>query len=195
MIKGLYTAAASMLATSRNLDVVTNNLANTDTDGFKRKEGVYSSFPEVMIARLQSAKPDRELGTTGTGVFLEESYTDFRPGNYRYTGQPLDFAIEGNGFFQIEVPDAEATTIDELEPAVATELSEQPDMATTVMYTKNGDFTINQAGQLVTQQGYRVLGANGQPLVVTEAEEIQITGSGDIVSGLQGGEALGVVSF
>ncbi len=170
MIKGLFTAASSMVATRRNLDVVANNLANADTTGFKRKEGVRQSFPEMMMSRIEKQKPTKEIGSMGTGVFLEETYTDFSSGEFQYTGKGLDFAIEGDGFFMIQGSDQ-------------------------VFYTKNGDFTLDSEGYLVTQQGYHVLGNNQQQLQVVEGEDINIDAEGRIHSGLQGADQIGIASF
>ena len=171
MIKGLFTAAASMVATQRNLDVVTNNLANVGTTGFKRKEGVRSAFPELMMSYLEGGNPVREIGSLGTGVYLEETYTDFSSGNYRYTGNDLDFALEGDAFFRVMLPEE------------------------TILYTKNGNFTLNEVGQLVTEQGYPVMGVRDQPLTIIPGEEIKIDGQGQIHSGLEGSEQIAVTGF
>ncbi|MFW5984698.1 MAG: flagellar basal-body rod protein FlgF [Halanaerobiaceae bacterium] len=170
MIKGLFTAAASMKAASENLDVITNNLSNSETVGFKREEGVKRSFPELMMSHLESDKPAREIGSLGTGVKLDGTYADFRNGDFRYTEGDLDFALDGDGFFAVQTPDE-------------------------VLYTRAGNFTLNEDGQLVTQQGYQVLGENGQPLEQVTGEEINIDGQGEIHSGLEGADRLQIVGF
>lgn len=159
-----------MKATSDNMDVVTNNLSNAESTGFKRKEGVQRSFPEMVMSRLKQDKPARELGSLGTGVHLEGTYTDFRDGDFRYTEGDLDFAIDGDAFFVVETPEGE-------------------------MFTRAGNFSLNQEGHLVTQQGYPVLAGNGQPLENIPEEEVWIDENGVIQSGLQGGEELQLASF
>ncbi len=170
MIKGLFTAASSMVTSRQNLDVVANNLANTSTTGFKRQEGVKRSFPEVMMKRMEKSKPSEDIGRMGTGVHLTGTYTDFRNGNLRYTEGELDFALAGEGFFVVQTPEE-------------------------IRYTRNGDFTLNQQGQLVTQQGYLVLGENEQPLQIIAGEEIFVDGSGFIHSGLEGADRMAVTAF
>lgn len=170
MIKGLYTAASSMKSVEDNMDVVSNNLSNADTVGFKRKEGVKRSFPELMMSRLQKNSRPREVGSLGTGVHLEETYTDFRPGDFRFTEGELDFAIDGDAFLAVQTPQG-------------------------VMYTRAGNLTFNEADQLVTQQGYQVLGTDGQPLENVIGEEINIDGNGEIHSGLFGADSIQITAF
>ncbi len=154
MIKGLYTAASSMMATRDNLDIVSNNLANADTTGYKRDKGVNKSFPEMVISRIEKNEESKKLGELGTGVELDESYTDYSPGSFKHTENDLDLAIRGNGFFTVETPRGE-------------------------MLTRNGNFNLNENGELVTQSGYPVLGVDRQPITAGNGV-VNIEGNGGV---------------
>ncbi|MFW6386439.1 MAG: flagellar basal-body rod protein FlgF [Bacillota bacterium] len=170
MIRGLYTSASGMMATRRDLNITSNNLANADTDGFKRKEGVKMSFPEMMISRMEKGKRSRELGELGTGVQLDDSYTDFSSGEKQNTGNLLDLAIEGEGFFQVQTPEG-------------------------IRYTRNGNFTLNSTGEIVTQQGYRLLDEEGDPIQTVSDREISVARNGQIHFEDLEGSRLSVVDF
>lgn len=158
MIKGLYTSASSMLATKRNLDIISNNLANVNNTGFKKDNGIKESFPEVLIQKVENGQTPEELGGIGSGVHLEESYTDHTQGEIKSTSNNLDFAIQGEGFFEVDTPEG-------------------------IRYTRNGNFTLNNEGNLVTQSGYEVLNQSGEPIAVESGDEIKIDGQGNIISG------------
>ncbi|MFW6380920.1 MAG: flagellar basal-body rod protein FlgF [Bacillota bacterium] len=164
MIKGLHTAASSMLATRRQLNLRTDNLANVNTSGFKREEGIKESFPEMVLSRLEKGKTPRTIGSLGTGVRLRESYTDFSQGELKHTDNDLDLALKGQGMFVVETPEGEA-------------------------YTRNGNFALNNQQQIVTQQGYPVLGEDGEPLQTINDREINIDNNGQLyLGGLEGNQ-------
>ena len=154
MIKGLYTAASSMMTNRRNLDIISNNLANATTTGYKKDAGIKKSFPEILINRLQQGE-NKELGQLGPGVQLDLSYTDFQTGAVKATDNKLDLAIKGKGFFVVQTSEGKR-------------------------YTRNGDFSLNQQGQIVTQTGNPVLNKNDVPLTVPEGQEIKIDGKGQL---------------
>lgn len=169
MFKGVYTAASSMITLQEKMNLISNNLANVSTSGYKKDEGIKESFPELLISRLEKGERARELGSLGTGVQLQETYTDFSQGNLLYTGNKLDLAIEGDGFFVIQTPNG-------------------------LRYTRNGNFTLNNQGQIVTNQGYPVMGEEG-PLQTIPGRGIAITANGQLsFDGLQGGRIL-IVDF
>jgi len=146
MLRGLYTGAMSMLAQWTNLDVVANNLANVNTSGYKKDETIFMSFPKMLIHRLydnyiitsEGLRDKRpEVGALGTGVGVNEIATLHSQGPIQKTDNKFDLAISGKGFFTIEGPNKE------------------------IFYTRNGTFTIDAQGYLVTKDGYKVLGLNG----------------------------------
>ena len=107
MIRGLYTASSSMLCEIVRQDMVANNLANVDTAGFKHDQGIFKELPTMEIRKVNDGKlyPPRPLykypkiGELGTGVILDESYTDFGAGKFEYTSNDLDLALENNKAF------------------------------------------------------------------------------------------------
>ena len=135
VIRGLYTAASGMLVESQRTDVISNNLANVDTPGYHRKTSNVRAFPDMLLARVQGQQKT-PIGQMGTGAVVDGGEHSFRSGRLQSTGNPLDLALVGHGFFAVDAPGG-------------------------THYTKDGSFTRNQAGWLVTQGGQRVLGQNG----------------------------------
>ena len=146
MIRGWYTAASGMRAQQWRLDAVANNLANVDTNGYKRDVASFKAFPEMLIRRQNddgvylhpfgSADAAPIVGKMGLGVELNELFTNFDQGSLKETTSDFDLALDGKGFF-----------------AVATPYGER--------YTRNGTFILGMEGFLETKEGYPVLGENG----------------------------------
>lgn len=168
MIKGLYISTSSMVANQRRLNIVANNLANASTRGYKKEETVSQSFEEMLISRLEKGKKVK-LGELGTGVRISESYTDFGQGKMEHTGNELDLAIQGNGFFVVETPSG-------------------------TRYTRNGNFTVNRSGQVVTQDGYLVQGERGA-LQTIDGRTIQFDSTGQLYLGNLRADRIRVVNF
>ncbi len=146
MVRGMYTGASSMVAQQVNLDVISNNIANVDRPAFKRDTVAFESFPQMLMARTKddgltiipigSTDVRPFVGQLGTGVEVNEVYTEWEQGSLRSTNNPLDLAFEGQGFFVVETEEGER-------------------------YTRNGSFLIDKDFYLVTKDGYKVLGENG----------------------------------
>lgn len=146
MVRGVYTGASGMIAQQERLDVVANNLANVDKPGFKRDTATFKAFPEMMAARteddgvvifpLGSTDIRPYVGRMGTGVEVNEVFTEWEQGSLRETGNQLDIALSDKGFLAIETPHGER-------------------------YTRNGSFLIDKDNYLVTKHGYKVMGENG----------------------------------
>ncbi len=146
MIRGLYTGASGMLSNTIKMDVIANNLANVNTTGYKDDVVIFKAFPEMLIRRLNddgvvkfplgSYDKMPVVGKIGTGVEVNEVFTDFKQGSLKQTGNKLDFAIEGEGFFVVETERG-------------------------IRYTRDGNFFIDKDNYLVTKEGYKVLGENG----------------------------------
>lgn len=146
MIRGLYTSGWSMLALNKKMDVLTNNLANVSTNGYKKDTVVLEGFPKLLAKRLHD-NTDRMAGGVPVGELsfsndVGEVYTYFQQGALLKTDNALDLSIkdDGNAFFCVAVPQGD--TFREF-------------------YTRDGGFELNADGQLVTRQGYFVLGENG----------------------------------
>ena len=163
MVRGWYTAVSGMRAQQWRLDAVANNLANVDTDGYKRDQAAFKAFPELLLRRMKddgqylhpfgSADAAPIIGKLGTGVELNELYVDFQQGPLKETQSDFDIALDGKGFF-----------------AVATPWGER--------YTRNGSFQLGKEGYLETKEGYPLLGENGP--VRVKANNFQIDKDGRI---------------
>lgn len=153
MVKGFYNLASGMLTQRRNLDVISSNMANVSTVGFKSDQLVSSTFKEEMMARTGNTDKSnpQELADITMALIPRETVTNFEQGGFRETGKTLDLAIDGNGFFKVE---------NEGE----------------IRYTRSGSFNINNDGYLCTQFGELLLGVNG-PIRVFETEELTKDGS------------------
>jgi flagellar basal-body rod protein FlgG len=156
MVRGVFTAASGMVAQQHRLDAISNNLANANTTGYKRDVSVHKAFPELLLRRtgderavqipyrripVGSIDPAPVVGRLGTGVEQNEVFTIFEQGAVRQTSSPFDLALEGEGFFVVDTPYGER-------------------------YTRNGTFTVGPESLLVTQQGFPVLGEDGNPIEV-----------------------------
>ena len=140
MLRGLYTAATGMTVQRNKMDVLTNNIVNASTNGYKQDELISSSFEEVLIERTNDpyvVNTSSEVGPYSFGTHIDEIYTDFAQGSMEETGTVTDLAISGEGFFAVETPDGER-------------------------YTRAGNFSVDQDGYLVTSDGDYVLGDNGR---------------------------------
>ena len=161
MVRGLYTAATGMNVQAKRLEVISNDLANTTTTGYKKDVAVVASFQDVLMSRLndtQNGTPNNgTIGKITYGAKIDEVYTDFTQGSIVSTGEMVDVAIQGNGFFVVQTPNGEA-------------------------YTRDGNFSINQYGELVTKEGYPVMGLEG---AITLGEDFLSTG-GQVLINNQG---------
>lgn len=134
MIRALYTAASGMNAQQANIDNIAHNLANVNTTGFKRSRVEFEDlvYDQTRVPGAPtSAVGEAPIGLeTGLGVRPVATARDFARGNLRSTSGPLDLAIEGDGFFQVQLPNGE------------------------VGYTRSGAFHMSADGQLVNAEGY-----------------------------------------
>lgn len=163
MVRGLYAAYTGMLNEQKRLDVVSNNIANAATVGYKKEGVTNQAFDDVLAIKIKDGSEgyaDRRIGTMNLGVKLGETYTDYTQSSLRETGNTYDLAIEGNGFFKVAVTDANGNE--------------------TVKYTRAGNFTMNKDGYVVDSSGNKLLGANGYVQVPTEAANVTIDLSGNV---------------
>ena len=139
MNRSLYIAATGMNAQQAQMDVISNNLANVSTNGFKGSRAVFEDLlyqtvrqPGANSTQQTELPSGIQLGTGVQQVATERLYTQ---GNLQQTGNSKDVAINGQGFFQVQMPDG------------------------TTAYTRDGSFQTNAQGQLVTSSGYQVIPA------------------------------------
>ncbi len=154
MNKGLYTASVGMITQMNKMDVVSNNIANVNTAGYKKDNVVTRSFEEEMYLRINDQNAvdmnivpsGRSIGTLNNGNNVDMIYTDFTSGSLENTGNQLDLAIDGEGFFSVNYVDANGN------------VSEK--------YTRDGGFTLGPNGELLTHDSFAVLDENGAPIVL-----------------------------
>jgi flagellar basal-body rod protein FlgG len=152
-----------MSAQQVRLDAISNNLANVDTDGYKRDVAVHKAFAELLLRRVNddgltlnpfgSGDMAPVVGKIGTGVENNEIFTEFEQGALKQTENDFDLAMDGKGFFAIQTPSGER-------------------------YTRSGNFVLGKEGFLETKEGYPVLGENG-PIQV-KANNFQVDKDGNV---------------
>jgi flagellar basal-body rod protein FlgG len=163
MMRALYTSATGMMAQQLNMDVVANNLANVNTNGFKKsrvdfQDLLYQNTREAgtTVAKGAMVPTGEQVGLGTRSAAIQKLYT---PGEYQQTDTPLDLAIEGSGFFQVLTPNG-ATA-----------------------YTRDGSFKLDNQGKIVTSDGYAL-----QPEITVppEASSITIGNDGTVSATLPG---------
>ncbi len=163
-MRALGIAATGMLAQQRNVEVVSNNLANMNTTGYMRRRTEFHDLLYQNLRRAGSTASDSgEIVPAGVqlglGVKLAAVYRIHAQGNLTATDNTFDMAIQGKGFFQIELPDGETG------------------------YSRDGTFQLNANGQLVTHDGYAVIPGITVP---EDAIDVTINQSGEVLVKLQG---------
>lgn len=169
MLRGLYTAASGMIAEQRRHDTVTNNIANLNTPGYKSNNTVNRAFPEMLLSAIggEDAKQG-SIGKLNTGVFAEENLLGMTQGDMMETDRSQDMAIVSDILVDGATFDASGKSVD-----ANGNVTFQPQAFFTVQtpdgeqrYTRNGSFQSAADGTLVNADGMKVLGADGQPIVV-----------------------------
>ena len=167
-MRSLDIAATGMLAQQRNVEVVSNNLANMNTTAFQRRRSEFHDLIYQDLRRVGSTSSD--AGTIvptgvqlGLGVKLAAVYRIHEQGNLSATDNTFDLAMQGKGFFQITLPDG------------------------TIAFTRDGTFQLDASGQVVTHDGYTV-----QPgiTIPPNAIDVTINNSGEVLVKLEGQVAL-----
>lgn len=166
MVKGLYTAYTGMIQQERRMDVLTNNLANADTNGFKKEGATAQSFDALLAYKIKDAtegyRTAKRLGYNNPGVKIGEGYTDFSQGPLKETANAYDLALTDSGFFMVEFVNKAGET--------------------KTMYTRDGNFTTDAEGYLLTQDGDHVLDKDGKYVQVKPNASItEINTSGQII--------------
>lgn len=162
MFRGFYTAASGMISQQRRQDLLTNNLANANTPGFKADRSSLRAFPDLLLSRIgetsvggRAIPTNSRIGALATGVYMQEAMPNFRQGDLRETGNILDIALlqgavpvneetgtAGALFFTVENPEGE------------------------LRLTRNGNFSVDPNGNLVTSTGDYVLDADRNRIAV-----------------------------
>lgn len=164
MLKGLYTAYTGMLNEQNRMDILTNNLANASTVGFKKEGATSQSFDSVLAVKIKDqsvgAKNVQRIGINHPGVKIGENYTDYTQGSFRITGNTYDLALSGQGFFAVEFTNKTGET--------------------STLYTRAGQFTLNKDGYLVNENGDYVLDTQSKRIKLNTLAETAIASDGTI---------------
>ena len=109
MIRGLYTATTGMISEAIRTDVISNNVANVNTTGYKKDEAINSDFASVLLKRINDGEV-QEVGKLGRGTVVAEVVVSQSQGAVRKTDNDFDLAIDGKGFFVVDTPQGERYT-------------------------------------------------------------------------------------
>ncbi|WP_378951010.1 flagellar basal-body rod protein FlgG [Pelosinus sp. sgz500959] len=163
MMRSLWTAASGMVAQQANIDVISNNMANANTTGYKKSR---TDFQDLMYQNMRQAGAatggDNQIPTgiqIGSGVRQVATQKIYTEGSFQSTGNTLDMAIENDGFFQISMPDG------------------------TFSYTRDGAFKKDSQGRIVTSEGYPLEPAITIPATATD---LTISASGLVTATIPG---------
>jgi flagellar basal-body rod protein FlgF len=176
MIRGLYTSGWSMMANTKKMDVISNNLANANTNGFKKDTVVFETFPSLLTKRIHDngalVNPTAEIGKMQEGSDVGEVYTYYTQGQLVKTDDKFSLAIQDSGdkgineqgarseaFFTVSVPGSDGNPKE--------------------YYTRDGSFTVNADRQLVTKDGYPVMGENGP--ITLDSGDFSVEADGSII--------------
>ncbi|MDZ5471845.1 flagellar hook-basal body protein [Bacillus sp. 31A1R] len=180
MFRGFYSVASGMIAQQRRTEMLSNNMANANTPGFKADQSTLRAFPEMLLQRMDKLDIPTEkglnlpitktVGAINTGVYMQEVIPKFIQGDIHETNQKTDIALididipvnqetglRGSVFYSVQNPDGQ------------------------VRYTRNGDFTLDGSGFLTTASGLYVLDEQGNPIQLSSDQFVvdeygQITG-------------------
>ena len=157
MIRALYSAASGMSAQETNIDNIANNLANANTVGFKSRRAQFQDLMYQSLVQPGTASGQQTVVPTGLqlglGTRAASNEIIFTQGAFTETDNPLDLVIQGNGFFQIQMPNG------------------------TLSYTRAGQFQLDKTGNVVTPQGYSL---SPQITVPATAQQVTIAGDGTV---------------
>ncbi|QPC47691.1 flagellar hook-basal body protein [Mangrovibacillus cuniculi] len=164
MLRGFYTAASGMLTQQRRTEMLTNNMANANTPGFKADQASLRAFPEMLLQRMEEGGSiptenglrlpiSPSIGSLNTGVYMQEGLPQFMQGALRQTDLTTDIALA-----DIDIPVDEESGLQGV--TFFTIQNAQGD----IRYTRNGNFTLDGAGFLTMPDGSYVLSTEGQPI-------------------------------
>lgn len=156
MYQGFYNLTSGMLTQSRNLNVISNNMVNLETAGYKKDTMVSSTFGEEMLYRIGRHNNNKwtEMGETSKISTADRVYVSYEQGTLHTTDGIYDFGIQGTGFFSIQTNEG-------------------------IRYTRNGSFAVDEQGYLTLSGVGRVMGTNNQPIRI-DNENFEVDSAGTI---------------
>lgn len=177
MIRSLYTAATGMKSQQLNIDTISNNLSNVNTTGYKSQR---AEFKDLMYTQLKRGNPNDDQGApvnlqVGHGVKTSAISRDMTQGSAQQTDNPLDVAIDGEGYFQVQLPNGQNR------------------------YTRDGSFKLSvegNASNLVTSEGYYILDNNNNRITMNPGiDDLSIDEMGNITAMNANGENVDVATL
>lgn len=178
MVRGLYTASNGMVTQQQKLDIVSNNLANVGTAGFKRDGVIVESFENMLTKKVNDPSVPRSetIGKMSMGCKVGRVYTDHSQGGATATNNPHNVAIISDGMFAIGTMDANGNM--------------------DTKYTRDGSFVVAGDGTLMTREGNFVLGENGKIVLKSGThQQVFIGEDGTIIENDQVIDKIQVVDF
>lgn len=178
MVKGLYTTYTGLVNSQHRMDIVSNNLANSTTTGYKKEGCTTQSFDSVYgikVKDLTVGHLNQNIGELSLGAKIGETYTDWEQGSFKNTGSQYDFALAGDGFFSISFTNKNGEE--------------------STMYTRDGNFQINADGYLVTKDGDYVLGESGPIQLPTYINSLSVQPTGEIYADGQYIDTFAITDF
>lgn len=178
-LKAWYTAYTGMVNEQNRMDIMTNNLANASTVGYKKEGSTSQSFNDVLTVKIKDQSVGmrnvQKIGIKNPGVKIGENYTDYTQGSFRITDNTYDLALAGDGFFAIEFTNKAGET--------------------DTKYTRAGQFTLNKDGYLVTEEGDYVLDTQNRRIRLNTLLDSKITDDGTIYQNDQAVARIQVTDF
>jgi flagellar basal-body rod protein FlgF len=171
MIRGIYTAAAGLATAQLRLGVVSNNVANASTPGYKQDQLPDELGKAIDLQRYASGADGGSIGTIALGPKAGVSQLDLTAGPMQETSNPLDMAIAGSGYFATQAPDG------------------------ATRYTRDGGFHADVDGSLRARDGSAVLDTNGQPIQLPMGTDVSVAADGTILAGGNQVGQLQIVDF
>lgn len=178
MLRGLYTAWTGMVNEQKRLDVISNNMANSNTVGYKDEKVASQAFDQVLGIKIRDgsqAYHNERIGSLSLGVKIGETYTDYSQGSIRQTGGTYDLALSGSGFFTMSVTDKAGVVH--------------------TRYTRDGRFMLTKEGLLVDSDGNPVQGEGGDIVIDPSSKRVSISNTGQIMADGELIDTLKIVDF
>ncbi len=172
MTRALYTGFTGMVNEQKRLDIISNNIANSATVGYKGENVTSQSFEDVLTLKIRDNSEyyvDQPIGNMSLGVRIGEVYTDYGQGSLRETGNTYDLAIEGKGFFEVREGE-------------------------NIRYTRDGSFKMTQDGFIVDSDGNHLQGESGDIQVPVDAT-VAISTDGSIFANGQYIDTIKLIDF
>ncbi|MGN1401179.1 MAG: flagellar hook-basal body protein [Bacillus sp. (in: firmicutes)] len=188
MLRGFYTAASGMITQQRRTEMLTNNISNANTIGFKTDQSTIRAFPEMLLQEFSKSKADmigqagksRFVGGVNTGVYVQETLPAFTQGDLAQTGQATDLALQ-HVFMPVNASNGKEASVFFVVDHGGGNIS----------YTRNGSFTLDQQGYLTTAAGHYVLDQQGQRIQLS-SNEFTVDENGTIRQGEELVASLGI---